>query len=150
MKRYLVYTTDDLRSCPIDPIRFYIPATPENRRSTARVEKVGLEVHADKTSLRARGLVSGLIRKFHDELNLISAISLGLLTREVIALRNLGLIQFMIGALESRHADEALQKRDTNETLRLRRRSHLNRPSESISDAPFPNGDVYGSEYSSL
>jgi hypothetical protein len=35
-----------------------------------------LEVHVDKMSLRTRGLATGLIRKFHDELNLISATSL--------------------------------------------------------------------------
>src|ERR1700682_1662221 len=43
MKRYLVYTTDDLRLRPIDSTQFYTPAPHENRRWTARVEKVGLE-----------------------------------------------------------------------------------------------------------
>ena len=44
MKRYLVYTTDDLRLRPIDSTRFYIPAPLQNRPWTARVEKVGLRV----------------------------------------------------------------------------------------------------------
>jgi hypothetical protein len=42
MKRYLVYTTDDLRMSPIDPTRFYTPAALQNRRFVAPVEKVGL------------------------------------------------------------------------------------------------------------
>src|SRR5438132_894120 len=42
MKRDLVYTTDDWRSRPFDATRIYAPATDENRRSTAPVEKVGL------------------------------------------------------------------------------------------------------------
>src|SRR4029077_7345655 len=43
MKRYLVYTTDDLRMRPIDPTRFYTPAALQNRRFVAPVEKVGLD-----------------------------------------------------------------------------------------------------------
>jgi hypothetical protein len=42
-KRYLVYTTDDFRSRPIDSTRFSGPAPPEKCASTQRVEKVGLE-----------------------------------------------------------------------------------------------------------
>jgi LysR family transcriptional regulator, hca operon transcriptional activator len=42
MKRYLVYTTDDLRMRSIDPTRFYTPAPHQNRRFADPVEKVGL------------------------------------------------------------------------------------------------------------
>src|SRR5712691_1713079 len=42
MKRYLVYTTDDLRVPPIDPTRFYSSVPFKNPRWAARVEKVGL------------------------------------------------------------------------------------------------------------
>src|SRR2546423_106411 len=42
MKRDLVYTTDDLPPPPFDPTRVYAPATHENHRSVASVEKVGL------------------------------------------------------------------------------------------------------------
>src|SRR5580704_12143718 len=42
LKRYLVYTTDNLRMRPIDPTRFYTPAPHQNRRFADPVEKVGL------------------------------------------------------------------------------------------------------------
>src|SRR6266436_1898241 len=42
-KRYLVYTTDDLRSRAVDPTRVFGPPPPENRRSSAPIGKVGLE-----------------------------------------------------------------------------------------------------------
>src|SRR5258708_1397751 len=42
MKRYLVYTTDDLRLRPIDSTHIYSPAPRENRPCAAPVEKVGL------------------------------------------------------------------------------------------------------------
>src|SRR5712691_1035747 len=42
MKRYLVYTTDDLRLRPFDPTRFFAPPPHENRQNTRPVEKVGL------------------------------------------------------------------------------------------------------------
>src|SRR5216684_3204200 len=45
MKRYLVYTTDDLRVPPIDPTRFYSSVPFKNPRWAARVEKVGLAVN---------------------------------------------------------------------------------------------------------
>ena len=41
-KRYLVYTTADLRSRAVDPTRVFAPALPENRRSSAPIGKVGL------------------------------------------------------------------------------------------------------------
>ena len=44
MKRYLVYTTDDSRTRPIDPTRFPASAPPQNRRFRVRVEKDGLAV----------------------------------------------------------------------------------------------------------
>src|SRR5882757_8337918 len=43
MKRYLVYTTDDLRLRPFDPTRFFAPPPNENRLNSRPVEKVGLE-----------------------------------------------------------------------------------------------------------
>src|SRR5260221_3756501 len=42
MKRYLVYTTDDLRLRPFDPTRFFAPPPNENRLNSRPVEKVGL------------------------------------------------------------------------------------------------------------
>src|SRR5712691_6028792 len=42
MKRYLVYTTDDLRAGPFDATHYFVPTPHENRYLTAPVEKVGL------------------------------------------------------------------------------------------------------------
>jgi hypothetical protein len=41
-KRYLVYTTADLRSRVVDSTRVFAPAPPKNRRSSAPIGKVGL------------------------------------------------------------------------------------------------------------
>src|SRR6266849_8521845 len=41
-KRYLVYTTDDLRSGAVDPTRLFGPAPRKNRSSSAPIGKVGL------------------------------------------------------------------------------------------------------------
>ena len=55
MKRYLVYTTDDSRTRPIDPTRFLASATPQNRRFRVRVEKDGLRAKPDKNICRLSG-----------------------------------------------------------------------------------------------
>src|SRR5712691_3014059 len=63
MKRYLVYTTDDLRAGPFDATHYFVPTPHENRYLTAPVEKVGLGLNRLLVSLWFRRSYESVLQK---------------------------------------------------------------------------------------